>query len=60
MFKNSGGKYIAPQMVENKMKESIFISNACVVGDGQKYAASLIVPNFDHIQSWMKIKKITI
>jgi long-chain acyl-CoA synthetase len=60
MFKNSGGKYIAPQMVENKMKESIFISNACVVGDGQKYAAALIVPNFDHLVSWMKIKKINL
>lgn len=60
MFKNSGGKYIAPQMVENKMKESNFISNACVVGDGQKYAAALIVPNFDHLVSWMKIKKINL
>lgn len=46
IFKTSGGKYIAPIMIENKLKESPYIEQALVVGENQKYAAALIVPAF--------------
>ncbi|TIC78970.1 AMP-dependent synthetase/ligase [Crenobacter intestini] len=52
MFKTSNGKYIAPQVIENKLKESAFIDQVMVVGDGQKYAAALIVPLFEKIKEW--------
>jgi long-chain acyl-CoA synthetase len=56
MFKTSGGKYIAPQLIENKLKESTFIDQAMVVGDGQKFAGALIVPNFDSLKNWCEHK----
>lgn len=56
MFKTSGGKYIAPQVVENKFKESILIEQIMVVGEGEKYPAALIIPNFDALKDWC-IKK---
>jgi long-chain acyl-CoA synthetase len=52
IFKTSGGKYIAPQMIENKLKESRFIEQVMVVGDGQKYASALIVPSFETVREW--------
>lgn len=58
IFKTSGGKYIAPQVIENKMKGSPFIENVVVVGDGRKFAAALIVPNFYHLRSWCRVKGI--
>jgi long-chain acyl-CoA synthetase len=58
MFKTSGGKYIAPQQVENHLKESSFIENALVVGEGKNFAAAIIMPNFAHIESWCNIKGI--
>ncbi|MHC1706213.1 MAG: long-chain fatty acid--CoA ligase [Bacteroidales bacterium] len=58
IFKTSMGKYIAPQLIENKMKESSFIDNIMVVGENQKYAAALIVPNFEYLKAWCKIKEI--
>lgn len=58
IFKTSAGKYIAPQRIENKLKESSFIENAMVVGDNQKFAAAIISPNFSHIQSYCIKKKI--
>ncbi|HRY33183.1 MAG TPA: long-chain fatty acid--CoA ligase [Bacteroidales bacterium] len=58
MFKTSFGKYIAPQVIESRMKESSFIDNIMVVGENQKYPGALIVPNFDHLRSWCHIKKI--
>lgn len=58
IFKTSMGKYIAPQVVENKMKESSFIDNIMVIGEHQKYAAALIVPNFEYLRAWCKIKEI--
>lgn len=58
IFKTSVGKYIAPQIIENKLKESPFIDNAMVIGENQKFAAALIVPNFEHLCSWCNIKKI--
>ncbi len=59
MLKTSGGKYIAPQMIENKLKESVLIEQTMVVGDGQKYAAALIVPSFAGLQDYCQFKGIT-
>lgn len=56
MFKTSGGKYVAPQVVENKFKESPFIEQIMVVGEGQKHPAALIVPAFEFIKNWAKDK----
>jgi long-chain acyl-CoA synthetase len=52
MFKTSNGKYIAPQAIENKLKESAFIDQVMVVGDGEKFASALIVPLFDKLREW--------
>ena len=54
MFKTSGGKYIAPQVVENQMKQSLFIEQIMVVGEGQKMAAAIIQPNFQFLEAWQK------
>ncbi|WNB17836.1 AMP-dependent synthetase/ligase [Marivirga arenosa] len=56
MFKTSGGKYIAPQYIENKLKESTMIEMAMVVGDGQKFPGALIVPNFEALKEWCQHK----
>lgn len=60
MFKTSGGKYIAPQVMENKFKESRFIEQIMVIGENQKMPAAFIVPAFDFIRQWAKNKKIDI
>ena len=60
MFKTSGGKYIAPQIIENTMKQSRFIDQIMVIGDGQKMPAAFIQPNFDFVKEWAKIHKINI
>lgn len=52
MFKTSGGKYIAPQPMENKFKESIYIDQVMVLGEGQKFPSALIVPNFEALKEW--------
>lgn len=52
MFKLSSGKYIAPQVIENKMKESFFIEQAMVIGENQKFASALISPNFQFLHNW--------
>ncbi|WP_299758963.1 long-chain fatty acid--CoA ligase [uncultured Pontibacter sp.] len=56
MFKTSGGKYVAPQPIENKLKESVVIEQVMIVGDGRKYAAALIVPAFLGLQDWANHK----
>jgi long-chain acyl-CoA synthetase len=58
IFKTSLGKYIAPELLENKIKESPFIDNIMVVGENQKFAAALVVPDFNHLKSWCTIKGI--
>jgi long-chain acyl-CoA synthetase len=50
IFKTSGGKYVAPQPIENKMKESPFIEQMMVVGAEQKFAGALIVPNISNLK----------
>ncbi|WP_319805457.1 AMP-dependent synthetase/ligase [Hymenobacter weizhouensis] len=54
MFKTSGGKYIAPQVIEGKLKESPLVEQCMVVGDGQKFPAALIIPSFDDLKGWCK------
>jgi long-chain acyl-CoA synthetase len=60
MFKTSGGKYIAPQVMENKFKESRFIEQIMVIGENQKMPAAFIVPAFDFIREWAKKKNYNI
>ena len=60
MFKTSGGKYIAPQLIENTMKQSRFIEQIMVIGDGQKMPAAFIQPSFDFVKEWATIHKIAI
>lgn len=60
MFKTSGGKYVAPQMIENAMKQSRFIEQIMVVGEGQKMPAALIQPSFDFIKEWANRKGISL
>lgn len=60
MFKTSGGKYIAPQALENAMKASRFIEQIMVVGDGEKMPGALIQPDFNFIREWAKRKKLNI
>jgi long-chain acyl-CoA synthetase len=52
IFKLTGGKYIAPQMIENKLKESMFIEQVIVIGDNEKFASALIAPNFEFLHEW--------
>ena len=52
LFKTSGGKYVAPQPIENKMKESPFIEQMIVVGAERKFTAALIVPAFANLKTW--------
>jgi len=58
IFKTSFGKYISPEHIENKFKESAFIDSIMVIGENQKYAAALIVPDFPHLRTWCEIKEI--
>ena len=58
IFKTSGGKYITPVMIENKLKESPFIEQVMVVGENQKFASALIVPSFAYLKDYCKLKNI--
>jgi long-chain acyl-CoA synthetase len=54
LFKTSGGKYVAPAPIENKLKESRYIEQVMLVGDNKKFVTALIVPSFLHLQAWAK------
>lgn len=58
LFKTSGGKYVAPQPIENKMKESPFVEQMMVVGAEQKFVGALIVPSIPNLREWMQHKGI--
>ena len=58
IFKTSLGKYIAPQVIENRLKESPFIECAMVVGENRNFPSALLVPNFEYLQSWCAAKGI--
>lgn len=60
MFKTSGGKYVAPQLLENRFKQSRFIEQIMVVGEGEKMPAALIQPNFEFLHEWAKRHEVTI
>jgi len=60
MFKTSGGKYVAPQLLENRFKQSRFIEQIMVVGEGEKMPAALIQPDFEYLNEWAKNNNITI
>ena len=59
LFKTSGGKYVAPQPIENKMKESAFIEQMMVVGADRKFVGALIVPSLPNLKEWMQLKGIS-
>jgi len=54
LFKTSMGKYVAPGHVEDTMKESAFIDSIVVVGESQRFAGALIIPNFEHLSMWCR------
>lgn len=54
IFKTSSGKYIAPLMIENKIKECRFVEQSMVVGEGQKHASAIIVPSFQNFKEYCK------
>jgi long-chain acyl-CoA synthetase len=56
IFKTSGGKYVAPALIENELKQSRFIEQVMVVGEGEKMPAALIQPNFEFIKNWIAKK----
>ena len=58
LFKTSGGKYVAPQPIENKMKESPFVAQMMIVGAEQKFVGALIVPSEPNLKEWMQVKGI--
>jgi long-chain acyl-CoA synthetase len=60
LLKTSGGKLIAPQPIENKLKAHVLVGNAALVGDKHKFACVLISPNFAVLESWAKVKGLTV
>jgi long-chain acyl-CoA synthetase len=60
IFKTSGGKYIVPQHIENKLKESRFIEQVMVIGENKNFAAALIVPSFVFLREWCSRKGIAV
>lgn len=58
IFKLSSGKYVAPQAVENKCKESMFIEQLMVIGENEKFASALISPDFNHLHFWASKHKL--
>ena len=56
MFKTSGGKYVIPTLLENDLKQSLFIEQVMVIGEGEKMPAAIIQPNFDFIRDWIDHK----
>jgi len=60
LFKTSGGKYIAPQPIENKFKEQSFIEQIMVIGDNRKFVTALIVPAFPILKGWLHHKNIAL
>ncbi len=58
IFKTSGGKYITPSMIENKLRESPFVEQAMVIGENQKFASALIVPSFSYLKDFCRKQNI--
>lgn len=60
LFKTSGGKYVAPSPIENKLKESFYIEQIALQGDGEKFISALIIPNFDNLKEWAAKRNISV
>ena len=60
MFKTSGGKYVVPPLLEGELKQSLFIEQVMVIGEGEKMPAAFIQPNFEFIREWIKHKHLEI
>lgn len=60
IFKLSNGKFVAPQPIENKLKESPFIDQAMVIGEHQKFASALVLPDFKYLKEWCATQQIAI
>jgi long-chain acyl-CoA synthetase len=58
IFKTAGGKYVAPQTIENKFKETVLVEQVMVLGENRKFPAALIVPNFVALKAWAAKKGI--
>jgi long-chain acyl-CoA synthetase len=58
IFKTSGGKYISPILLENQMKQSRFIEQILVIGEGQKMPAAIVQPNFDFVKEWIRLHNV--
>ena len=59
MFKTSGGKYVVPPLLEGELKQSLFIEQIMVVGEGEKMPAAIIQPNFEYLKDWAEENNIT-
>jgi len=60
MFKTSGGKYVAPALIENELKQSRFIEQVMVIGENEKMPAAFIQPNFAFVREWAERHNITL
>lgn len=58
IFKLSNGKFVAPQPIENRLKESVFVDQVMVVGEHQKYASALIIPDFKYLKEWCESRQL--
>jgi long-chain acyl-CoA synthetase len=58
LFKTSGGKYVAPQPIENKFRECPYVEQILLIGDDKKFVSALIVPSFNHLKIWMAANNI--
>lgn len=59
LFKTSGGKYVAPLAIENKLKESMFVEQVMIVGSDKKFVGALIIPSFSNLKEWARQNGIT-
>jgi long-chain acyl-CoA synthetase len=59
IFKLSSGKFVAPQVIENRLKESAFIGQVMVVGEHQKFASALLVPDFESLKDWCRSQNLS-
>jgi long-chain acyl-CoA synthetase len=58
LIKTSGGKFVAPQPIENRVKLNKYVADAVLIGESRRFPALLIVPNFEHLEKWAAIKNI--
>ena len=59
LIKTSGGKYLAPQPIENRVKLNAFVAEAVLIGESRKFPSMLVVPNFEHLEQWARDERVT-